>query len=228
MNTDNSDNPQPQAQQEAEQGAEVLPHQQLKGEQYLIELRRSKVSELWAQGLSQQKIAVELHVSQQLISLDIRFLKQQARQQIKEFVTEKLPTTVSKAFTSLDLITTKAWETVARAEQEHDERTKLQALSLIKETEADKIEIVSNIGIVDQVISAAEDKKLRQRYAVPTPEEEEAIAADYIRDEKYSEEEEEEDNTDKPVSADIEQTKEDKPLFERKKAIPLHPEEEEK
>lgn len=86
-----------------------------------------------------------------------------SREQLKSFITERLPTAIAKTCTSLDLITQKAWETVANAERNHDEKIKLQALSLIKETEADKIEIVSNVYIVDQLISTVEEKEKQKQ-----------------------------------------------------------------
>jgi adenine-specific DNA methylase len=161
-------------------------------------------------------------VTQPLISYDIAFLKQQARQQIKEFVTEKLPTTVSKVFVSLDLITAKAWETVANAEREHDERTKMQALSLINSVEAQKIEIVSNVGIVDQVITAAERLQQRQRDTVPQD------LGELKEEENTVERNVQRDITDKSDTDITQPAAEDKPLFTRAKAIPLHPEDEEK
>jgi len=130
---------------EEEQQEEV----RLKKTRYLIEIRRAKVLELWSKGWSQYRIAQELNVSQTLIFLDIQWIRETSRAQLKTFITERLPTAIAKTCTSLDIITQKAWETVANAERDRDEKTKLQALNLIKETEADKLEVVSNVNIVD-------------------------------------------------------------------------------
>ena len=56
-----------------------------------LEWRRSKVVEMRARGLSQTEIARELQVSKALISLDIQYLRNQAKGSIKEYVTEHLP-----------------------------------------------------------------------------------------------------------------------------------------
>ena len=56
-----------------------------------LEWRRSKVVEMRARGLSQTEIARELQVSKTLISLDIQYLRNQAKETIKEYVTEHLP-----------------------------------------------------------------------------------------------------------------------------------------
>jgi|SRR5215211_3142238 len=170
----------------------------LKNERRLIEIRRARVSELWSQGLSQPSIAAELHVSQPTINSDIAFLRQQAREQIKSFVTEQLPSTVAKAKITLDLITQKLWATVAQAERDRDEKTKLQALSQIQSAELQKIEIVSNTGIIDSVISAAEGLQQKQQQVllpqdlgepIEGEEAEENTSDDCSREQSQSEEE---------------------------------------
>jgi DNA-binding helix-hairpin-helix protein with protein kinase domain len=165
----------------------------LKNERRLIEIRRARVFELWSQGLSQPQCAAELHVSQPTINSDIAFLKQQAREQIRSFVTEKLPVTVAKTFVSLDLVTTKLWATLAQAEREGDNKIKLQALSQINQVEAQKIDLVSNLGIVDQITTAAEQRQQGQpsfssNEENEEPEEEAEAEENTIKtlDEKYS------------------------------------------
>jgi methyl coenzyme M reductase subunit D len=56
-----------------------------------LEWRRSKVVELRARGLSQTEIALELRVSKASISLDMQYLRSQAKESIKEYATEYLP-----------------------------------------------------------------------------------------------------------------------------------------
>jgi hypothetical protein len=152
--------------QKTEQETDTRLTRKLKGQQHLIELRRAKVSQLWSQGLNQYEIAAEVHVTQAQVSYDIAYLKQQAREQIRTFVTEKLPVTVSKTFVSLDLVTTKLWAMVAEAERDGDNKVKLQALSQINQVEAQKIDIVSNLGIVDQVTTTAEGLQQKQQQQV--------------------------------------------------------------
>jgi hypothetical protein len=92
---------------------------------------------------------------------------------MKQFMTEKLPVTVTKAFAALDLISAKAWDT---ANTTRDERVRIQALSLVKETEKDKIDTVSNLDVVDKIISITEKKQELEKTAniassdVTTPE----------------------------------------------------------
>jgi predicted transcriptional regulator len=124
---------------------------------HLIQLRRSKVLELWSKGWSQERIANELGVSQSLISLDIQFIQSQGREEMQSFITELLPNSIKKTLVSLNLITLEAWNMV---DNSHDDNTKLQALKLIKDTEADKIGIVSNVDIINKLrILAAQEEE---------------------------------------------------------------------
>jgi transcriptional regulator len=53
-----------------------------------IEWRRSEVVELRARGMSQEEIAHELQVSETSISLDMQYLRSQAKESIKEYATD--------------------------------------------------------------------------------------------------------------------------------------------
>jgi transcriptional regulator len=69
-----------------------------------LEWRRSKVIELRARGMSQIEIAHELQVSKQLISSDAQYLRNQAKESIKEYVTEHLPEQYQTCLSALDTI----------------------------------------------------------------------------------------------------------------------------
>ena len=51
-----------------------------------IEWRRSKVIEMRASGMSQAEIARELRVSEASISLDMQYVREQAKKYIKQYV----------------------------------------------------------------------------------------------------------------------------------------------
>ena len=55
-----------------------------------MQWRRSKVIEMRVRGMSQAEIARELQVSKASISLDMQYLRSQAKGSIKEYVTEHL------------------------------------------------------------------------------------------------------------------------------------------
>lgn len=71
-----------------------------------MQWRRAKVVETRAKGMSQIEIAHELQVSEASISLDIQYLRNQARESIKEYVTEHLPEQYQVCLCALDTIIT--------------------------------------------------------------------------------------------------------------------------
>jgi transcriptional regulator len=75
-----------------------------------LEWRRSKVVEMRARGLSQTEIARELQVSKASISLDMQYLRTQAKESIKEYATEYLPEQYQVCLSVLDTILKHAYE----------------------------------------------------------------------------------------------------------------------
>jgi transcriptional regulator len=69
-----------------------------------LEWRRSKVIEMRARGMSQIEIARELQVSEASISLDMQYLRSQAKESIREYVTEHLPEQYQICLSALDTI----------------------------------------------------------------------------------------------------------------------------
>ena len=87
-----------------------------------LQWRRSKVIELRSRGLSQIEIAYELQVSEASISSDIHYLRQQAKESIREYVTEHLPEQYQVCLTTLDEILKRAFDIL---ETSPDNREKL-------------------------------------------------------------------------------------------------------
>ena len=56
-----------------------------------VEWRRSKVSELSSQGYNQSEISRVLQISQPTINRDIAYMKNQAKENIKKYIDERLP-----------------------------------------------------------------------------------------------------------------------------------------
>ena len=90
-----------------------------------LQWRRSKVVEMRARGMSQIEIAQQLQVSEASISSDIQYLRNQAKESIKEYVTEHLPEQYQICLTALDAIIKRAFEIL---ETSPDNREKLQAM----------------------------------------------------------------------------------------------------
>jgi predicted transcriptional regulator len=125
-----------------------------------IEWRRSKIVELRARGMSQIEIAHELQVSKQSISSDIQYLREQAKESIKEYVTEHLPEQYQVCMTALDTILKHAYEILQTSD---DNREKLQAMELFKDTHLVKLELLSNATTIDSALNYIRNKRQEQK-----------------------------------------------------------------
>ena len=96
-----------------------------------LEWSRSKVVEMRAKGMSQIEIARELQVSEASISLDMQYLRSQAKESIKEYVTEHLPEQYHVCLSALDTILKHAFNIL---ETSKDNRERLHCLHLFKDT----------------------------------------------------------------------------------------------
>jgi hypothetical protein len=125
-----------------------------------LEWRRSKVVELRARGLSQTEIARELQVSKASISLDMQYLRSQAKESIKEYVTEHLPEQYQVCLSALDTILKHAYEILQTSP---DNREKLQAMELFKDTHLVKLELLSNATTIDNALNYIKSKQQAQQ-----------------------------------------------------------------
>ena len=114
-----------------------------------IEWRRNKVLELASQGLNQSEISRTLQVSQPTINRDFILLRQQAKQNIRKYIDERLPEEYEKCLVGLNSIVKEAWTT---SQQTQDRREKIQALSLAKECYGMKLDLLTNATVVDDAI----------------------------------------------------------------------------
>ncbi|MFL6408219.1 MAG: hypothetical protein ACJ71F_14305 [Nitrososphaeraceae archaeon] len=121
-----------------------------------LEWRRSKVVEMRARGLSHGEIAHELQVSRASISSDIAYLRNQAKESIKEYVTEHLPEQYQVCLCALDTILKHAFEIL---ETSDDNREKLQAMELFKDTHLVKLELLSNATTIDSALNYIRNKQ---------------------------------------------------------------------
>ena len=75
-----------------------------------LEWRRSKVVEMRARGLSYREIARELQVSRASISYDIQYIRNQAKESIREYTTDPLPEQYQVCLAALDEIIRRAFD----------------------------------------------------------------------------------------------------------------------
>src|SRR5215213_1539770 len=103
-----------------------------------------------ARGTSQTEIARELQVSTASISLDMQYLRNQAKESIKEYVTEHLPEQYQICLTALDIILKHAYEILETSTTTEE---KLQAMELFKDTHLIKLELLSNATTIDSFLN---------------------------------------------------------------------------
>jgi hypothetical protein len=163
-----------------------------KVERSQIEWRRSKVTKLDSQGHSQPEIARILHVSIGTVNRDLSILRQQAKENIKRYIDERLPEEYEKCLVGLNAITKEAWNT---AQQTEDRREKIQALSLANECYSMKLDLLTNATVVDDAIRFVSQKlKEKIKSSVGNSNEnakEESKEPDYYKGEDQLEEEQE-------------------------------------
>jgi predicted transcriptional regulator len=125
-----------------------------------LEWRRSKVIELRSRGLSHGEIARELQVSRTAITSDIQYLRNQAKESIKEYITEHLPEQYQVCLTALDTILKHAFEILQDSD---DNREKLQTMELFKDTHLVKLELLSNATTIDSALNYMRNKQQQQQ-----------------------------------------------------------------
>jgi hypothetical protein len=121
----------------------------LTSEMERLQWRRDKVQELSSKGHSQREIAKIIQVGLGSVNRDLTFIRQQAKNNIKKYIDERLPEEYEKCMVGLNSILREAWNT---SEQSEDRRERIQALSLAKECYGMKLELLTNATVVDDAI----------------------------------------------------------------------------
>jgi transcriptional regulator len=135
----------------------------IKEQQQLMEWRRDKVIMLSSRGLTQSEIARELHVDRSLISRDMTYIRQQAQQHLKTHIQERMPEEYHKVEVSIGQVLKKAWEIVDKTA---DERIRLQALALIRECNANRLEMITNGTVVSDALKYVNGKAEKLKTSV--------------------------------------------------------------
>jgi predicted transcriptional regulator len=158
-----------------------------------LEWRRSKVQELASQGYNQSEISRILQISQPTINRDLSYLRQQAKENIKKYIDERLPEEYEKCLIGLNVITKEAWTI---SQDTEDKRERIQALSLAKECYSMKLDLLTNATVVDDAIRFVSEKsKAKLKSSNSNENEKEANEPDYDQDEDQLEEEKQEEQT---------------------------------
>lgn len=126
----------------------------------LLQWRRDKVIELRGIGMSYAEIAQQLQVSISSIGTDVQYLREHARESIKEYTTQHLPEQYQVCLAALDTILKNAFVIMQKTD---DNREKMQAMQLFKDTHITKLELLSNATTIDSALHYIRSKQSQQQ-----------------------------------------------------------------
>ncbi|HET8855903.1 MAG TPA: hypothetical protein VFM28_00085 [Nitrososphaeraceae archaeon] len=135
-----------------------------------LEWQRNKVNELSIKGFGLTDISKMLQIPKTTISRDIEFLKQEAKETIRNHIQEKLPYEYKKCISGLDEIIKEGWIIAAQADKKGDSREKLQSLALIKDTYNTKMDLLTNASLLQDSIKFVEEHNNNKKEKLPCEE----------------------------------------------------------
>jgi hypothetical protein len=175
-----------------------------KMQQQQIDWRRAKVLELSSQGYSQIEIATNLQMDKSVISRDIAYLRQQAQDNLKMHIQDKLPEEYQNCMTGINQVLKICWEIVNKSRNMDnnngngqtmtviDNKTVLQALALINDCNKYKMDLTTNGVVITDAIKFVQTNK--EKLTMSSKEgDKESKEPDYNEDRDQLEEKQEEE-----------------------------------
>src|SRR5918992_5655958 len=141
-----------------------------KMQQQQIDWRRAKVLELSSQGYSQIEIATNRQMDKSVICRDIAYLRQQAQDNLKLHIQDKLPEEYQNCMTGINQVLRICWDIVNKSRNVNDNdndgqtvtmtynKTVLQALALINDCNKYKMDLTTNGVVITPTLSSLDDK----------------------------------------------------------------------
>jgi hypothetical protein len=172
-----------------------------KMQQQQIDWRRAKVLELSSQGYSQIEIATDLQIDKSVICRDLVYLRQQANENIKTHIQDKLPEEYQNCMTGINQVLKICWEIVNKSKNVNndngngqtvtmtDYKIVLQALALINDCNKYKMDLTTNGVVITDAIKFVQTNK--EKLTMSTKEEKKG-ETDYDEDKEQLEEKQEE------------------------------------
>ena len=138
-------------------------------QQQQIEWRRAKVLELSSQGYSQIEIATDLQIDKSVICRDLVYLRQQANENLKTHIQDKLPEEYQNCMVGINQVLKICWEIVNKSRNVNndngqtvsmtDNKTVLQALALINDCNKYKMDLTTNGIVITDAIKFVQTNK---------------------------------------------------------------------
>jgi hypothetical protein len=102
------------------------------------------------------EVARELQLSKTVVGADMIYLRERAKETIKEYATDHLPQQYQICLVALDSIIKRASDII---EETEDNREKLQAMEVFKDTHLVKLELLSNATTIDSALNYIRNKQ---------------------------------------------------------------------
>jgi hypothetical protein len=180
----------------------------------MVDWRRNKVQQLLVRGYSQWDVAEELQIDQSTVSRDIQYLRKQAQANLQKHIKQKLPEEYQRCLTGMNQVLKLSWQIANNNRQNgqdlndinntvttSDERTRLQALSLINDCYKYIMDLTTNGVVITDAIKFVQTNK--EKLTMSTKEEnngKESKEPDYDEDKDQLEEKQEEETEQKATT----------------------------
>lgn len=115
----------------------------------VISWRRDKVMQLSSRGFSQREIASTLQVANGTVARDSLILRDKAKDNIRNYIDERLPEEYEKCLVGLTAILKDAWN-ISQNTQEN--REKISALELAKSCYQTKLDLLTNATVLGDAL----------------------------------------------------------------------------
>ena len=138
-----------------------MKHKNIKRTQ--IEWRRSKVQEMLVKGNNHYEIASVLQVSRPTITRDVEYLRQQAKENMKNHIAD-LPFNIKQATDGLNKLISMLYDiqdldVMKAQDRKTSDHVRVLAIGLIKDCIKEKIEILTSQGAVNHALDFVEKTK---------------------------------------------------------------------
>jgi hypothetical protein len=177
----------------------------------MVDWRRNKVQQLLVRGYSQWDVAEELQIDQSTVSRDVQYLRQNAQENLQKHIQQKLPEEYQRCLTGMNQVLKLSWQiannnTPKQNDQDHndndnintkttgDDRTRLQALSLINDCYRYIMDLTTN-GVVITDIKFVQTNK--ERLSMSSKEEDDKESKEHDDEDREQLKEKQEEETGK-------------------------------
>jgi transcription initiation factor TFIIIB Brf1 subunit/transcription initiation factor TFIIB len=145
-------------------------HLNSKKQQEQIDWRRAKVLELMSKGeTNQSEMAKTLQVDRSVISKDVAILREHSRENLQRHIQDKLPEEYQHCLTGMNQVLKLSWDIANKSKSSSndsgetvtvtDDRTRLQALSLINDCYKYIMDLTTNGIVITDAIKFVQTTK---------------------------------------------------------------------